>query len=132
MFRRTRQSRRSVSASEGFYRPLALRLLRDQDLVRRFFPAAKRPRYVDKPVRWAGVRVFKTRRQALDSRSSSPRRPPLNDRWSPLKVLALPRQMLVCLRRKARREVLFAFGRSGRHGAGGAYHRTSNSQFSCR
>lgn len=48
---------------------------------------------------------------------------------------ALPRMSRTdstCHRRRARRAVLFAIGRSGRHGSGGTYRRTPESAYGCR
>lgn len=42
-----------------------------------------------------------------------------------------PSKLSFCVRRKQRREVLFALNRSGRHGRGRSYRRTQNSQYSC-
>lgn len=44
----------------------------------------------------------------------------------------LPRRTRICIRRKVRREVLFALDLHGRHGAGGSYNRTQDSQYSCK
>lgn len=50
----------------------------------------------------------------------------------PLHQLELKRKDVVCVRRNARREVLFAQGKAGYGGsAPGRYRRTSNSNYSC-
>lgn len=56
---------------------------------------------------------------------------PLRSRgvWSALRMLS-PRRVLFCLRRRIRREVIFAVRKNGRNG-GRVYRRRVDSQYSC-
>lgn len=56
-----------------------------------------------------------------------PAKPPLT--WRSLQMLS-PRRVLFCIRRKIRREVMFAIRKNGRNG-GRRYRRTQESQYAC-
>lgn len=45
-------------------------------------------------------------------------------------AMVSPRRVLFCIRRKIRREVMFAIGKNGRNG-GRRYRRTQESQYAC-
>lgn len=127
--RRNRNSRRGVP----FYRtsrrlPPAHESVRRSLLERRAFELPRRA-FQTAPLRAPARAVFVSQ---VEEQPKAPRQ----SLWAQLRRLqmAAPRKVLFCVRRRVRREVLFAAGIGGTRGLRGRrgrYRRTQESSFTC-
>lgn len=115
-------------------RAVRLDLERDEDLPA--LPAHRAPETV---YPWASSRLLPDRQRLFSYRPppAKPRRKARLElgRYSSLRVLQMrvPARVDFCIRRKKRREVLFAFRRAGFRGSAGKrfWRRSSSSSYSC-
>lgn len=122
--------RRLNPRAQNALRGLSAKRLSQLQLARQRLVAAPRSRNKNDALK----RYQMQQRQNLLARRANPPPRPRKTLLDALRM-AHPKRVLFCVKRKIRREVLFAFSRAGRKGSGpgrrGKYRRNESSQYSC-
>lgn len=132
-----RRSRNRSTRSSVPYSRTSPQLLRPHQLIQSHLPP---PRLLPMPVRVFFAPIPTRRKPPIPPRPTKALMSAKHVRprsTSPITQLAsgiqLPKQTLICVRRKQRRETLFAINRAGFSGSAPKrhYHRTDDSYYSC-